>query len=195
MISSSTASARLARQVVGALTATGHTVAVAESLTGGLLSAALADAPGAGSAFRGGIVAYATGLKRELLGVDEELLRAEGAVDPQVAVRMACGARRVCGSTYGLATTGAAGPEPQDGADPGTVYVALATPTLTLVDRPSAVSGDRHAVQMHAVRAALELFHRTLRPPADDDGQVNGRENDQESGAGGGGGDGAAADQ
>ncbi len=160
-------SARLARQVTAALAAAGHTVSVAESLTGGLLSAALADAPGAGTVFRGGVVAYATALKRELLGVDEELLRAEGPVDPQVAAAMADGVRRVCGTTYGLATTGAAGPEPQGDAEPGLVYVALATPTLTLVDRPSPVSGDRHAVQSRAVRTALELFRRTLRPPAE----------------------------
>ncbi|MFD8478551.1 CinA family protein [Kitasatospora sp. NPDC059673] len=176
-----TRSGQLARQVMAALSAAGHTVSAAESLTGGLLSVALADAPGAGKAFRGGVVAYTTGMKRELLGVDPDLLRAEGPVDPQVAAAMARGVRRVCGTTYGLATTGAAGPAPHGGAEPGTVFVALATPTLTLVDRPAAVSGDRHAVQANTVRAVLELFHRTLRPPADDGGRICGGGDDDEA--------------
>ncbi|WP_369185566.1 CinA family protein [Streptomyces sp. Y1] len=118
----------LVRQITAALAASGHTVAVAESLTAGRLAAALADAPGAGETFLGGVVAYATDVKARVLHVDAALLARAGAVDPQVAAQMARGARAVTGATYGLATTGVAGPAPQDGQPVGTVYVAVAHP-------------------------------------------------------------------
>ncbi|NUS09588.1 MAG: CinA family protein, partial [Nonomuraea sp.] len=79
------------------------TVAVAESLTGGLIGAAFTSVSGSSRAFRGGVISYATDLKRELLGVPGELLRREGAVHPDVAAAMAAGVARLCGATYGLA--------------------------------------------------------------------------------------------
>jgi len=105
----------LAGQVLDRLRAGGQTVAVAESLTGGLVAAALTDVPGSSAAFRGGVIAYATELKADLLGVDAVMLRRHGAVYPPVAAAMAQGVRARLGATYGVATTGVAGPEPSDG--------------------------------------------------------------------------------
>jgi nicotinamide-nucleotide amidase len=118
----------VAAQILDALVARGQTLAVAESLTGGLLAATLVDVPGASRAFRGGVIAYATDLKASLVGVADDLLRAVGPVDPQVALALARGARTRCGADWGLATTGVAGPDPQDDIPVGTVYVAIAGP-------------------------------------------------------------------
>src|SRR6266480_3056648 len=101
--------------VLHALVERGETLAVAESLTGGLLAATLVDVPGASKAFRGGLVVYATDLKHRLAGVPESLLAERGPVDPDVALALAAGARHACGADWGLATTGVAGPEPQGG--------------------------------------------------------------------------------
>ncbi|MFL6139137.1 MAG: CinA family protein [Frankiaceae bacterium] len=133
------------------------TLAVAESLTGGLLCAALTDLAGASSVVRGGVVAYATPLKALLLGVPEELLASRGAVDPDVAAAMAAGARTRLGATYGVATTGVAGPSPQDGKPVGTVYVAVATPHGERV-AGHRFGGDRAAVRAAATEAALGLL-------------------------------------
>lgn len=91
------------------------TVAVAESLTGGRVAAALTAVPGASAVLRGSVTAYATDLKASVLGVDPALLSRSGAVDPEVARQMAVGVRRVCGADVGIATTGVAGPDEQDG--------------------------------------------------------------------------------
>ncbi|MFE2106127.1 CinA family protein [Kitasatospora sp. NPDC059463] len=154
----------LARQVTAALTATGHTVAVAESLTAGRLAAALAEVPGAGQAFLGGIVAYATETKETLLGVDAALLADAGPVHPRVAVRMAEGVRASVGATYGLATTGVAGPASQDGHEPGTVFVAVAGPSGSRTASPPLSGSGPQAVQAGTVRAALRLLRDSLRP-------------------------------
>ncbi|HET6211899.1 MAG TPA: CinA family protein, partial [Micromonosporaceae bacterium] len=114
--------------LLAALDRRGETLAVAESLTGGLLAATIVAVPGASAVFRGGLVVYATDLKASLAGVPAGLLAERGAVDPDVAVALARGAREKCRSDWGLGTTGVAGPDPQDGVPPGTVYVACAGP-------------------------------------------------------------------
>jgi PncC family amidohydrolase len=148
---------RAAQAVVARLAEAGQTLAVAESLTGGLLAARVVDVPGASVAFRGGVVAYATDLKASLLGVDPDLLDRHGAVHAQVAAQMASGVRDRLGATWGLATTGVAGPEPQDGKAPGTVFLGLAGPdgvrTVAL-----ALAGGRAQVRGAAVDAALALL-------------------------------------
>lgn len=113
---------------VAALRAVGRTVASAESVTGGLVGAALTSVSGSSKVYRGGVVAYATDLKHQLLGVDAGLLDRVGAVHPDVARGMAEGVRDLLGADYGVATTGVAGPEPQDGRPPGTVWLGLAGP-------------------------------------------------------------------
>lgn len=137
----------------------GATVAIAESLTGGLLTAALTDTPGASLTVRGGLVVYATDLKASLAGVPVALLEERGAVDPDVAVALARGARARLGATYGLGVTGVAGPDAQDGKAAGTVFLALAGPSdETVAER--AFGGDRAAIRAAAVEAMLDILKR-----------------------------------
>jgi nicotinamide-nucleotide amidase len=145
-----------APEVVAALVAASQTVATAESLTGGLVCAALTDVPGASAVVRGSVVAYATELKAEVLGVDAELLAAGGAVQAEVARQMATGVCRVLGSDVGVATTGVAGPDPQDGQTVGTVFVAVAFRGDVVV-RELALTGDRSSIRRETVARVLEL--------------------------------------
>ncbi|GIF50024.1 nicotinamide-nucleotide amidase [Asanoa ferruginea] len=142
----------------------GETVAVAESLTGGLLAATLVEVPGVSAVFRGGLVVYATDLKASLAGVDERLLATRGAVDPDVAVALAEGARRACRADWGVSTTGVAGPDPQDGKPVGLVYVAVVGPQQRRVDELR-LGGDRSAVRASAVSHALDSLVTLLRSP------------------------------
>ena len=104
----------------------GLTLATAESLTAGSLTARIADVPGASAVLLGGVVAYCNEVKESLLGVDPELLESKGAVDSGVAASMARGAATRIGAELGISTTGVAGPEPHQGKDVGTVYLGLA---------------------------------------------------------------------
>jgi nicotinamide-nucleotide amidase len=115
-----------ASKIVENLTAQGLSLAVSESLTGGLLSDAIVQVPGASATYRGAIVAYVTTMKSALLGVPDELLAERGAVDPDVADAMARGTRRAFGADVALATTGVAGPTEQDGQPVGRVFIGLA---------------------------------------------------------------------
>lgn len=153
--------------LVAELTARGETVAVAESLTGGLVVATLVDVPGASAVVRGGVVAYATPIKHTVLGVDAELLDAKGAVDPEVARQMAAGVRTVLSvdgepATWGISTTGVAGPEPQDGKPVGTVFVGIAS-----ADGAEAyelhLDGDRDAIRHATVSELLARMSSTVR--------------------------------
>jgi nicotinamide-nucleotide amidase len=138
------------------------TVAVAESLTGGLLAAALTSVPGASAVLRGGVVAYATDLKSALLGVPAELLDRRGAVDPDVAAAMAEGAARRLAATVGVSTTGVAGPDPADGQPVGTVFIAACVHGRT-ARRALVLSGHRRAIRSATVSHALALTLSTLR--------------------------------
>lgn len=151
--------------IIERLVAAGTSVATAESLTGGLVAAALTAVPGASAVVRGGVVTYATDLKARLLGVDADLLAQAGPVDPRVAEGMARGVRALLGATYGVATTGEAGPESGSGQPVGTVYVAVAGPQGCQVRR-LVVSGGREQVRAAATDAALELLGRLLLPAA-----------------------------
>jgi nicotinamide-nucleotide amidase len=146
-----------APDAVAALVAASRTIATAESLTGGLVCAALTDVPGASAVVRGSVVAYATELKAQVLGVDKELLATGGAVQAEVARQMATGVCRVLGSDLGVATTGVAGPEPQDGREVGTVFVAVAFDDAVVV-RELALRGDRAAIRTGTVAHALDLI-------------------------------------
>ncbi|MGI6875055.1 CinA family protein [Amycolatopsis sp. 3B14] len=150
-----------ARPVVAALVRLGQTVATAESLTAGLVTATLTEVPGSSAVVRGGLVVYATDLKAKLAGVDPALLAAHGAVHPEVAAQLAEGARERCGADWGLGLTGVAGPDPQDGVDPGTVHIGLAGPAGRDV-RTHWFEGDRAAVRRAAVTAALDLLGEHL---------------------------------
>ncbi|TDC32413.1 CinA family protein [Kribbella albertanoniae] len=142
--------------LVGVLKARGETLATAESLTGGMVGAALTDVAGVSAVYRGGVVVYATDLKAKLAGVPQDLLDAVGPVHPDTAAALATGVRERLEATYGLATTGVAGPDPQAGVEAGTVYVAAAGPGSVQV-RKLQLSGNRSAVRQGTVVAALEL--------------------------------------
>ena len=157
-----------AADLVHLLTDRRLTIATAESLTGGLLAATLIDVPGASAVVTGGVVAYATPVKHSVLGVDAGLLDERGPVDPQVAEQMADRVRWVCAvdgrpADIGLATTGVAGPDPQDGRPPGTVFLGVA-----MGDDVEAIAldlhGDRSEIRAATVRAALEAVLARLGP-------------------------------
>lgn len=141
----------------------GLTLSVAESLTGGLVCGALTAVPGASAVVRGAVVAYASDRKAGVLGVSAELLESRGAVDPEVALAMARGVRTVMVTEVGLATTGVAGPEPQDGKPVGRVYVAVCGPALERVLELD-LEGERDEVRERSVRAVLTLARDVLRP-------------------------------
>lgn len=148
----------LAAQLVQRLTTACRTIAVAESLTGGLVSAALTEVPGSSACVRGGIVSYATDLKAELLGVDQTLLAQAGPVDPRVAAQMAEGVARACVTDVGLATTGVAGPTEQGGVAVGTVFIAIWSPDPRECEVSElALHGDRAHIRRQTVTAMLTL--------------------------------------
>jgi nicotinamide-nucleotide amidase len=135
----------------------GQTVAVAESLTGGLLAGTLTSTPGASSSFRGGLVVYAKDLKSTLAGVSAQLLADRGAVDPAVAAALAHGARQRLGATWGIGVTGVAGPDPQDGQQVGTVFVAVVGPGTETVAQHNFL-GDRNMIRLQTVDQAVHLL-------------------------------------
>lgn len=154
-----------AHDIVVELTSRGLTVATAESLTGGLVVAELVSVAGASAVVAGGVVAYQTEVKRTLLGVDADLLARRGPVDAEVAAQMASRVRHVLAvdgrdADVGLSTTGVAGPDPQGGHAPGTVFVAVAIgDDVTVV--PLQLEGDREAIRRGGVSELLSaLFDR-----------------------------------
>ncbi|MEH1102483.1 CinA family protein [Micromonospora sp. CPCC 205561] len=153
--------------VVHSLSERHETLATVESLTGGLLAAAIVEIAGVSGVYRGGLVVYATELKAQLAGVPEDLLADRGPVDPDVAIALAEGGRRRCGADWGLATTGVAGPQPQDDKPVGLVYVAVAGPSGTDVRRLD-LDGGRDHVRSAAVIEALRLLAERIHDPAAD---------------------------
>jgi nicotinamide-nucleotide amidase len=158
---SSTSDEELEEVVGRLLRASGASIACAESLTGGSLSARLARVPGASDYLRGGAVCYDAERKHRVLGVSRETIDGPGVVSRACAEEMAAGARRLYESDLGVALTGAAGPEPHDGAEPGTVWVAIDGPDVRHARRIRA-PGDRAMVVRWAEQAALDLVRRHL---------------------------------
>lgn len=143
--------------LIAALAQRGLTVAVAESLTGGLVVAALTDVPGSSAVVRGGVIAYATDLKHALLGVDAALLAEFGPVHADVAGQMAAGVASRLGATIGLSTTGVAGPDAQAGQSVGTVFVGLAV-AGSITTHKLALHGSREQIREQTVDATLALL-------------------------------------
>ncbi len=150
-----------AADLVRRLIRSGATVATAESLTAGLLSATIAGVPGASAVLRGGLIVYATDLKHTLAGVSEHTLAVDGPVAASTAEQLAVGARTVCGAEWGIALTGVAGPDPQDGQAVGTVFLGIAGSDGTEVLRLK-LSGDRWTIRIGAVHAAVTELARNL---------------------------------
>lgn len=159
---------RAAELAIRLATERGERIAVAESLTGGLVVSALVGIPGASLAVSGGVVAYDTEVKRSLLGVDAALLEEVGPVDGEVARQMARGVRDACAAplpaAIGVSTTGVAGPDPdpQTGQPPGVVWVGISSERG---DRAIKLrfSGDRGRVRAGAVLAALRALIEEFR--------------------------------
>jgi nicotinamide-nucleotide amidase len=152
---------RVAR-LIDALADAGQTVAVAESLTGGLVCSTLVHPAGASRVVVGGVVVYSTDVKASVLGVDAGLLAERGAVDAAVAVQMAAQVRTKFGSTVGVATTGVAGPDPQDGITVGTVLIAITSDRGDSVEEHH-FEGTRDDIRLAAVDAALSILENSLR--------------------------------
>lgn len=156
-----------AAQLVAALTERGWTLGIAESLTGGGLSAEIVSVPGASATLLGGVVAYATPVKASLLRVDAELLDSHGPVHARVAEQMATGVRTAVGvdgvaADVGISTTGVAGPDSPDGQPVGTVHIGVSTPTgvraFTFL-----FQGDRASIRSQTIDAAISMALETVR--------------------------------
>jgi len=153
-----------AEQAIAALRARSASVACAESLTGGLLCATLVDVPGASDVVRGAVVAYASDLKVSLLGVDPAALSRDGTVTESTARAMASGVRERLGATYGVSTTGVAGPGADEGRPEGAVHLAVAGPRR-VVHRALRLDGGREAVRRASVARAVTLLLTELEQP------------------------------
>lgn len=157
-----TTGASPAADVLATLRGRGLTLATAESLTGGLVGAALTAVAGSSDVYRGGVVCYATDLKASLVGVPTALLDAQGPVAADTAAALAAGAARACGADVGAATTGVAGPTPQDGHPVGEVYVAVSLPGSEPQVRPLQLSGTRDEIRDATVVAVLALLRESV---------------------------------
>lgn len=147
----------LAREVADRLLGAGLKLATAESCTGGLVAKLVTDLPGSSAYFVGGVVSYSNELKRSLLGVPEDLLRAHGAVSSEVAQAMAEGARRRLGAEVAVSVTGIAGPQAEGSEKPvGLVYIWVAGPESSQ-GRRFHFDGDRWRIRAQAAEAALRL--------------------------------------
>ena len=147
--------------VASRLVAAGLSLGLAESLTGGLVASRLVNVPGASHWFRGSIVAYDTEVKYSVLGVP----RGTPAVSRECALAMAEGARKVTGADVGLAITGVAGPDPQDGVEVGTVWMGLSVPGLGHEAVSARLPGDRDRIRQFSAISLLDLLRRRLPGP------------------------------
>jgi len=146
-----------AARVLTLLQERGETVATAESLTGGRLAAALTAVPGASRSYLGGVVAYATSVKHQILGVPAAVVELHGVISAECALAMARGALAVTGAEWGIGTTGVAGPDSQEGHPPGTVHVGLVGPGVATALALELV-GDRHTIQERTCVEALSAL-------------------------------------
>lgn len=151
----------LVRQVRGLLSQNNQTVAVAESLTGGLVLELLTESAGASLVVSGGVVAYTPEAKTKMLGVEPELIAAHTVVSAEVALAMATNVRERFGTTWGLATTGVAGPGPLGGSRPGRVFVAVVGPGVSEVAE-LALSGDRVKIRAISAERLLDMLFDAL---------------------------------
>ena len=151
----------IAQAVVKKLKKKGATVSVAESITGGGLGQALTSIPGSSEVMVGGVIAYNDSAKTKFLSVPKSLLTKHTAVSEEVAREMAISIRNQFKSTYGIATTGVAGPGKAYRQKAGTVWIAISTKkevhTVAL-----ALSGDRESIRNATITSALATFERIL---------------------------------
>jgi nicotinamide-nucleotide amidase len=150
----------IASPIITALTRRGESLAVAESITGGGLGAAITSVSGSSDVFAGGIIAYQPPVKSDLLKVPISLIEDFGVVSEEVAVAMANGALELFGTTWAIATTGVAGPGPSDGVAAGTVWISIRGPIN--LNTELAIDGEREIVRNATVSSAITAFARIL---------------------------------
>ena len=149
-----------AEHIVKALRASGQSLSVAESLTGGGLGVAITSVPGSSDVFVGGLTAYQATIKVRYLKVPASVIEEFGVVSEEVAVAMAQGALKFFATTWAIATTGVAGPGEADGHSAGTVWVAIAGPVSQSTQLQ--IQGDRDVVRNATVSSAITAFARIL---------------------------------
>lgn len=159
----------LASKVIKTLRERSLHIAVAESITGGLIGATLTTVPGASKIYLGGVVSYATRLKSALLGVPDDIMREHTVVSEEVAIEMAVGLQNRTNADWVIAVTGVAGPDPQDGHEPGEVWICVLGPRIPSLPQLRQVErfdfeGDRDSVRLQTVDAALEMLLRVVSP-------------------------------
>jgi len=158
-----------AATVVRTFTQRSISLATAESLTGGLLGATITQVPGASKVYLGGAVAYHTRLKTDLLDVPRAIIRQHTVVSEEVAIAMAVGLQERTHADWVIATTGVAGPDPQDGHEPGEVWVCVLGPRISSLPQFRQVqrfdfAGDRVAVREQTVESSLQMLLRVVSP-------------------------------
>ena len=140
-----------------------ESIALAESLTGGGLGQAITSIKGASDVFIGGVIAYSDEIKVKELGVSKSTLKKETAVSEEVAIEMASGIRKKYNSTYGISTTGVAGPGKAYGQKAGTVWIGISSANNTYAI-PLLLTGDRETIRKATIESALALLSRILTP-------------------------------
>ena len=150
----------LAEKVIAKARAANRTIATGESVTAGWVASALSSVPGASAVLQGGVIAYHPDVKKEVLGVTEDAL-SHGLVSREVAIEMAQGAIRLMRANFGVGTTGAAGPDPHDGADVGSVWIAICGGAKEQ-SAHFQLSGNREEIRRGAVAEALRLLDGEL---------------------------------
>jgi nicotinamide-nucleotide amidase len=149
-----------ATTIITALKRRGESLAVAESITGGGLGAAITSVPGSSDVFAGGIIAYQLSVKTDLLDVPAPLIEKFGVVSEEVAIAMAEGLLKRLGTTWAIATTGVAGPGPSEGVAAGSVWIAIRGPVNQSTEL--AIQGEREIVRNASVSSAITTFARIL---------------------------------
>ena len=148
-------------KIIAYLSERGETISVAESLTAGGLANALTSASGSSAVFVGGITAYRNEIKSTMLDVDPAIIEKHTVVSEEVANEMADGARKVFGTTWAISTTGAAGPEPLEGHQPGSVWIAIRGPINQAIQLN--LEGEREQVRNGTISTAIATFARILK--------------------------------
>ena len=149
-----------AKSIIEILKSRGETVSVAESLTGGGLGHALTQVPGASAVFIGGVVAYTSDVKVNVLGVKQSTIDQHTVVSEEVAIEMAQGAIEKLGSTWAIATTGIAGPGDYMGIREGTVWIAICGPICKTLHLN--IDSGSDGVRQGAISSAMGTFARIL---------------------------------
>jgi len=146
----------LASSLIKKLQEKNLTIAVAESLTGGLVAASLTEIPSASKVFKGSITAYSDEIKQNVLNVNEDTITNFTSISEQVALEMAINVRKIMKSDIGISTTGVAGPEKSAGFAPGLVFVAISIGDHNMCQKLE-ITGDRSKIRNQTVQEILQL--------------------------------------